>query len=124
MPRLSRYSESDPSPKRIMASHRDKIYFDITDPYHYYDFFNEFNGIVFDTYADMITAIDPKIERVILYVFDRIHGFFIKKNERLGNDCTSGKSMPIILYLHTTPRGRVIQKKFNFKNHVKCFGID
>jgi hypothetical protein len=107
-----------------MASHRDKIYFDTNDPYHYYDFFNEFNGIVFDTYADMITAIDPKIERVILYVFDRIHGFFIKKNERLGNDCTSGKSMPIILYLHTTSRGRVIQKKFNFKNHVKCFGID
>ena len=94
MPRVSQYSVSDPSPKQIMASHRDKIYFDTKDPYHYYDFFNEFNGIVFDTYADMITAIEPKSERVILYMFDRIHGFYIKKNERLGNDCTAGTSIP------------------------------
>ena len=122
MPRVSQYSESDPSPKRIMAGHRDKIYFDTQDPYHYYDFFNEFNGIVFDTYADMITAIEPKSERVILYMFDRIHGFYIKKNEQLGNDCTAGTSMPIIQYLEIY-RGRVIQKKFNFKNYVKCRDI-
>ena len=48
MPRVSQYSVSDPSPKQIMVSHRDKIYFDTKDPYHYYDFFNEFNGIVFN----------------------------------------------------------------------------